>query len=105
MDTVEEMKKDFALASKLCTSKNKDYGDAQTKQGEIFKILFPGGVLLTTTQEFNVHSLLVYIIAKLCRLASLLHSKSANFESIDDTCMDMGNYSFMLKTMLKKGRK
>lgn len=98
MRTIAE---DMKEAVDVLIRKDKDYGNAKEVGGRIFELLFPDGITMKTAQEFNEHSTLIHIISKLVRYCNLRRGgERVNFESINDTLLDLGNYAFMLKNMV-----
>ena len=69
----------------IYTKKNKDYGDSAND----------------TFNKFGMTAYLVRMSDKLNRLISLNNSKEINYESIDDTLLDLANYSIMAYLSLK----
>jgi len=79
-------------------TKNKDYGDAYEKFGNIMKALFPDGIVLNAVDDFEKFAILNHIITKLIRISNLQFiARIINHESIDDTCNDLSIYSQMFK--------
>jgi len=102
-----ELKQEFEDALELVEKKNKDYGNAKEVAGQIMKIIFKDGVGLRTANDFNEFNMLVMIFSKILRVCNLhWNSKltSVNFESVDDTLKDLGNYAFILKNMINNNR-
>lgn len=92
---------EYQEAMELCQRKNKDYGNAKDVMGKVYKILFPNGVKLETANQFGEFAVFQMIMTKVLRFANLSQSKGMpNFESVDDTLKDLGNYAFILKNMI-----
>jgi len=92
---------EYQDAMELCQRKNKDYGNAKDVMGKVYKILFPNGVKLETANQFGEFAVFQMIMTKVLRFANLSQSKGVpNFESVDDTLKDLGNYAFILKNMI-----
>lgn len=60
------------------------------------------GAICGITPEINCLSL---IATKVARLGVLLHNEEPKNESIDDTILDLANYSFLLHTIVSKRNK
>lgn len=102
---MRELETEYQEAMELCVKKNKDYGNAKEIAGKIMKIMFPKGIKLETSHQFNEFNMFVMIMSKVVRFANLSQSKGVpNFESIEDTLKDLGNYAFILKNMIHNNR-
>jgi hypothetical protein len=102
---VRALELEFKEAMELCMLKNKDYGNAKEVAGAVMNLLFPRGIKIETPDQFNEFNMFVMIMSKVVRFANLSQSKEMpNFESIDDTLKDLGNYAFILKNMIFNNR-
>jgi hypothetical protein len=102
---MRELAAEYQEAMELCMKKNKDYGNAKEVAGKIMKMMFPNGIKLETDHQFNEFNMFVMIMSKFIRFANLSQSKGVpNFESIEDTLKDLGNYAFILKNMIHNNR-
>ena len=95
MSVSEDLKK---LAT-LYERKNKDYGDAYKKTGEILSIMNP---LEGDSNSQNRTQLFGTMIGKMIRTGNLLKADpdKTNFEGIADTLDDLSVYSQMLKEVI-----
>lgn len=76
--------------------RNKLYGAAYKRHGDVMAGLFPEGVTLRTEEEFNRYGVLVMIVSKLNRYASNLTRGGHK-----DSAHDMAVYAAMLEEMTK----
>lgn len=76
--------------------RNKLYGSAYKRHGDVMAGLFPEGVTLRTEEEFNRYGVLVMIVSKLNRYASNLTRGGHK-----DSAHDMAVYAAMLEEMTK----
>jgi len=97
---------EFKEALELVKRKNKDYGNAKDVLGHLMARLFSNGLNLTSSSDFQEFSIINLILTKLCRLCNLWGKPkdSRNFESLEDTLLDLGNYAFILKNMTRNRR-
>jgi hypothetical protein len=98
---MRQLELEYQEAMELCQKKNKDYGNAKEVAGKLMKMMFPKGIKLVTASQFNEFNMFVMIMSKVIRFANLSQSNGdPNFESIEDTLKDLGNYAFILKNMI-----
>lgn len=98
---MKPLEQEYQEAMELCRRKNKDYGNAKETMGSVYQILFPKGLKLETANQFGEFAVFQMIMTKVMRFANLCQSKSdPNFESIEDTLKDLGNYAFILKNLI-----
>lgn len=98
---MRKLEQEYQEAMELCMKKNKDYGNAKEVAGQLMKLMFPKGIKLETSDQFNEFNMFVMVMSKVIRFANLSQSKvGPNFESIEDTLKDLGNYAFILKNMI-----
>lgn len=102
---MRELQEEFTQGVDICCKKNKDYGDAKNQFGKLMMILLPKGLILTTAAEMNEFAIFTELLKKITRFANLWRANSANFESVDDTLLDLGNYAFILKNMIHNNKK
>jgi hypothetical protein len=94
-EELEQLHADFVKRqSEVILTKNHDYADADALSN--FK---KAGAIAGLTPELQCLSL---IAVKVARLGNLLHGKTPNNESIDDTVLDLANYSFLLHSIIKE---
>lgn len=67
-------------------------GDTWDEVGEITRLLFPGGILLRTKEEFARFHILQWLIGKLVRYAR---------RGDPDSIKDAGVYAFILHSLTK----
>lgn len=92
----------FKHLEKIQKEKNAAYGDAYVKFGLILEILFPGGVVFKTAQDYVNFGLYSQWIEKVIRVGNLTFGNGKkNFESVVDSCDDMAIVAMMLKRELK----
>lgn len=100
------LEEEFKQGMEVCCKKNKDYGNAKDKFGEVMAILFPQGITLSLKDTTNEFAIFTEILKKVMRFSNLwLKEDQKNFESIEDTLMDLGNYAFILKNMIHNNKK
>ena len=93
----------------LFVEKNKAYGDAYIKFGELCSNLFPNGLELKTKEDFILFGLYIQVIEKTIRLGNLIFNKDEmnefpiyKIESVLDSCDDLAVVSQILKKELQK---
>lgn len=80
-------------AKKIFEEKDKLYGSAYKRHGNLMITIFPDGITLNTAEDFERFYLFTMIANKMNRYASHLSMKTDG----QDTTRDIGIYSFMLK--------
>lgn len=92
--TIDRTSTPFLLegAAKTYRERNKTYGNSYKRHGEVMRSLFPEGILLKTTEDFNRFGVLNMIVSKLCRYAA---KPEGHLDSIHDTVV----YSAMLEEL------
>lgn len=75
--------------------RNKIYGDNYKRVGAVMAALFPGGVNLSTVEDFNTWHLFELMVVKLTRFANsgLTHQ---------DSIHDLAVYAAMVESLIKK---
>ena len=103
---MRELQEDFQQGMDVCCRKNKDYGNAKEKFGLVMDVLFPEGISLFTPEEMNEFAIFSELLKKTMRFSNLWSKagEAINFESIDDTLLDLGNYAFILKNMIHNNK-
>lgn len=92
----------------LFKSKNRDYGEAYLKTGEILDRIFPNGLLIKGKQKFREIGLLVRMLDKILRGTNLRFNNSrqqVKDEKSQDTLDDLGVYSFIWAELIERGSK
>jgi hypothetical protein len=91
----EEVLKVFGESIDVFTTRNRTYGNNFMKMGGVLSAMFPGGLLLNTTDDFNRFCLFVEAIGKLSRYSQAF----ADGKFHNDSVKDSGVYSFMLEAL------
>lgn len=78
----------------LYAERGKIYGDDYKRHGELMKILFPGGVILKTVEDFNRFGIFKELVTKTNRYA-----KSFFDGGHEDSLNDISVYSQMLQEL------
>jgi len=91
MKTVPEM---LRAAAGIYEERNKLYGDNYKRFGEIMHSLFPTGLTLTTTDDFNRLGVFVQIVSKVTRYAEN-YGRGGHRDSLDDAAV----YAMMLQEL------
>lgn len=75
--------------------RNKVYGDNYKSVGAVMMALFPNGVKLETTDQFNVWHLFELLVVKMTRFANsqLTH---------EDSIHDLAVYAAMVESLIRK---
>ena len=86
--------KELKASAATYESKNDEYGDAYKRHGQIMEILFPNGVVLDNSLDYNRYSIFNMIVGKAVRY-------SGNFETggHQDSMRDIQVYSAMLNEL------
>lgn len=74
--------------------RNKLYGDNYKKFGRVMEAMFPNGLTLNTTQDFNRYGIFVQCASKLMRYAENL-----NKGGHQDSAHDLSVYAAMLEEL------
>ena len=72
----------------LYETKNSDYGDSMHPLYE----------------EYGLTAFLILFFIKINRIKSLMNKENANYESLEDSLMDLANYSLIAITEIKNER-
>jgi hypothetical protein len=91
MPTVPEM---LLEAAELYKSKNMLYGDSYRRTGMLLEELFPSGIELKTSDDFNRFSIFTLILGKITR-----YSNHWNNTDTEDTMLDLSVYATMLREL------
>ena len=100
----------FEHLDELFSNKNKAYGDAYLKFGEMCSVLFPKGLELKTKQDYVIFGLYIQVIEKSIRLGNLIFNQldldkiikeDYKIESLYDSCDDLAVVSQILKKELQ----
>lgn len=92
-------------AIKTYRKKNQDYGDSYKIIGHVMEKIFPKGITLNNASEFNRIGALILILTKITRYANLFSKEKINFDSKNDTVMDLGVYSFILSYLEEEDKR
>ncbi len=81
-------KKPFAvqeleLGAKTYAERNAIYGESYKKHGAIMEILFPEGLALETSEEFNRYGMMAAVIGKMVRYSSQFE-EGGHYDSAHD---------------------
>jgi len=91
MRTVPEL---LRAAAEIYEERNKLYGDNYKRFGKVMEVLFPNGLTLKTTDDFNRFGVFVQIVSKQTRYAEMF-SRGGHPDSLDDTSV----YAMMLREL------
>ncbi len=94
---VQSVKETYERALAICELKNSDYAE----DADPFKN-FKAAELVGLKPE---QALLLQMTNKLSRIGNLLGGKEAKHEAIEDTLVDLINYSAILKAYIEHGKK
>jgi hypothetical protein len=83
----------IALAD-LYRARHKVYGNSNLVFGELARVLFPRGLMLTTVCQFNRAAIVFHIVDKLIRYSNNFHD-GGHRDSLDDISV----YAMMLRDM------
>lgn len=97
---MRELIEEFEQGKNVCCKKNQDYGNAKDQFGKVMQILFPNGIVLNSVDTMNEFAIFTELLKKIMRFSNLWRAEKVNFESVDDTLLDLGNYAFILKNMI-----
>ena len=92
----------------LFKHKNRDYGEAYLRVGEILNALFPEGLLIKGEQKFSELGLLVRMLDKMFKGANLRFKngrQAAKDGKTSDTLDDLGIYSLMWADLVEHNAK
>ena len=83
--------------------KDKAYGKAYQKFGELCGVIFPDGLELKSKDDFILFGIYMQWLEKCLRVSNLVFKDGAkNFESVEDSCDDLSILAQMLKQELYK---
>jgi hypothetical protein len=91
MKTVPDMLRD---AAKLYEVRNAFYGDNYKRFGPIMDMLFPNGIELKSSDDFNRFGIFVQVVSKVTRYAEMF-TRGGHPDSLDDNAV----YSMMLQEL------
>ncbi len=92
----------------LFRNKNRDYGEAYVKVGEILDRIFPDGVVIKGKQKFSEMGLLVRMLDNVLRGTNLRlknNQRRVKDKKSQDTFDDLGVYSFMWADLVEYNSK
>jgi hypothetical protein len=81
-------------AAELYKSKNALYGNSYRKTGMLLEILFPDGIELKTSDDFNRFSVFTLLLGKIAR-----YSNHWDNTDTEDTMTDLSVYAMMQKEL------
>ena len=87
------LEKKIEAALKTVKERKALYGHSYLVHGEIMKVLFPHGMELKTTEDFNRYGALSLIVTKLVRYCNKWDKPH------QDSIHDLGVYAFILETV------
>ena len=94
------MKLDMKRLEEIFNSKNKNYGNAWDKIGDIFRILFPSGIYLGNKDAYVIMGFLYAILEKYIRFTTMWNYGLTSSEPMEDSLDDISITSQMLKEFL-----
>jgi len=88
--------------SEFFREKNIEHGNSYKDVGEMLNLMFPNGLTLKGTDDFNIFSVFITMLYKIKRISGCMFSDShLKYESATDSPKDLSIYSAMLQELME----
>ena len=93
----------FKHLEEIFNKKDKAYGKAYQKFGELCDVIFPDGLNLKGRDDFILFGIYMQWLEKCLRVSNIVFKDGQkNFESVEDSCDDLSILSQMFKNEMEK---